>query len=182
MADPTKPSYGSSPSSAPPPSSTPAQASGQQPATSGQPPATQPARPKAVQNPLTLIMPLKSAELAPKLTGMLIASQETLNAALNATNLVHFARFVFLDNNTKFGVITSYDGTLAAYVQAFVDDVGDIFDALLQFMADPPPLPVQKFPKEFLAYVNAHNVPVVSQFYSAYPELTVLDIRANASE
>jgi hypothetical protein len=66
-------------------------------------------------------------------------------------------------------------------VQAFVDNVGDIFDALLQCMSDPPPLPVQKYPKEFLAYIEAHNVPVVSDFYSAYPELTVLDIKANAS-
>lgn len=152
-------------------------------------PTPQPATPaKRVQNPLTLIMPIKSPEdyqeLYAKLTQVqsLPPDKNPLNVALTSTGLVHFARFVFLDNNTKMGVITAYDGSLAAYVNAFIDKVGGIFDMLLAHMADAPPLPVEQYRKEFLAYVQAHDVPVVEPFYSAYPTLTVLDILANAEE
>ena len=148
-----------------------------------QPPATQ----TRVQNPLTLIMTIKSPEdyqqLYQQLTGIqkLPPDKNPLNQALIATGMVHFARFVFLANNTKMGVITSYDGSLAAYVNAFIDKVGKIFDLLLAHMADAPPLPVEQYRKEFLEYVQAHDVPVVEPFFSAYPTLTVLDILSNAS-
>jgi hypothetical protein len=150
-------------------------------------PAAQPATQTRVQNPLTLIMTIKSPEdyqqLYQQLTGIqsLPPDKNPLNQALIATGMVHFARFVFLENNTKMGVITSYDGSLAAYVNAFIDKVGKIFDLLLAHMADAPPLPVEKYRKEFLEYVQAHDVPVVEPFFSAYPTLTVLDILSNAS-
>jgi hypothetical protein len=149
-------------------------------------PATQPAAQTRVQNPLTLIMTLKSPEDFEQLNAQLRhfqglpPEQNPLNQALTATGMVHFARFVFLENNTKLGVFTDYDGSLAAYVNAFVDKVGQIFDLLLSHMADAPPLPVEQHRQEFLAYIQAHDVPVVEPFYSAYPTLTVLDILSNS--
>jgi hypothetical protein len=161
----------------------------QTPPTSTPTPATEPATQTQtrVQNPLTLIMTLKSPEdfeqLNQQLTQIqsLPPDQNPLNQALIATGMVHFARFVFLENNTKMGVITSYDGSLAAYVNAFIDKVGKIFDLLLSHMADAPPLPVEQHRQEFLAYIQAHDVPVVEPFFSAYPTLTVLDILSNSS-
>jgi hypothetical protein len=150
-------------------------------------PAAQPATQVRVQNPLTLIMTLKSPEDYQQLYQQLTAiqslppDQNPLNQALIATGMVHFARFVFLENNTKMGVITSYDGSLSAYVNAFIDKVGKIFDLLLAHMADAPPLPVEQHRDEFLQYVQSHDVPVVEPFFSAYPTLTVLDILSNAS-
>jgi hypothetical protein len=160
----------------------------QTPPTSTPTPATEPATQTQtrVQNPLTLIMTLKSPEDFEQLNQQLrqIQSlppdQNPLNQALIATGMVHFARFVFLENNTKMGVITSYDGSLAAYVNAFIDKVGKIFDLLLSHMADAPPLPVEKYRQEFLAYIQAHDVPVIEPFFSAYPTLTVLDILSNS--
>ncbi|MEO6195149.1 MAG: hypothetical protein ABIS20_19195 [Thermoanaerobaculia bacterium] len=166
------------------PSSSPATQPTSAPATQ---PATQPAAQTRVQNPLTLIMTLKSPEDFEQLNQQLrqIQSlppdQNPLNQALIATGMVHFARFVFLENNTKMGVITSYDGSLAAYVNAFIDKVGKIFDLLLAHMADAPPLPVEQHRQEFLAYIQAHDVPVIEPFFSAYPTLTVLDILSNSS-
>jgi hypothetical protein len=171
----TEPTTPSSPQT--PPTSTPT------PATE---PATQTQTQTRVQNPLTLIMTLKSPEdfeqLNQQLTQIqsLPPDQNPLNQALIATGMVHFARFVFLENNTKMGVITSYDGSLAAYVNAFIDKVGKIFDLLLSHMADAPPLPVEQHRQEFLAYIQAHDVPVVEPFFSAYPTLTVLDILSNS--
>lgn len=145
-----------------------------------------PAVQKPVQNPLTLIMTFKSPEdfedLRAKLTQIqsLPSDQNPLNQALISTGIVHFARFVFLENNTKLGVFTAYDGSLDAYVNAFVDKVGKVFDLLLAHMADAPPLPVEQHRDEFLAYIKAHDLPVIEPFFSAYPTLTVLDILNNA--
>ena len=149
-------------------------------------PAPHPAAQKPVQNPLTLIMTFKSPqdfeELRAKLTQIqsLPPDQNPLNQALISTGIVHFARFVFLENNTKLGVFTAYDGSLDAYVNAFVDKVGKVFDLLLSHMADAPPLPVEQHRDEFLAYIKAHDLPVIEPFFSAYPTLTVLDILNNA--
>lgn len=151
-------------------------------------PAPQPTVQKPVQSPLTLIMTFKSPEdfedLRAKLTQIqsLPPDQNPLNQALISTGIVHFARFVFLENNTKLGVFTAYDGSLDAYVNAFVDKVGKIFDLLLAHMADAPPLPVEQHRDEFLAYIKAHDLPVIEPFFSAYPTLTVLDILNNAED
>jgi hypothetical protein len=129
-------------------------------------------------------MELKSPEDAAELRATLNhfqslpADQNPLAKTLNATQIVHFARFVFLDHDTKLAVITAYDGTLDAYVNVFIDKVGSVFNLLLKHMADAPPLPVEQFRDEFLAYVKSHDLPVVDPFYSAYPRLTVVDILA----
>lgn len=69
--------------------------------------------PKPVQNPLTLIMKIKSEadykELHQKLLQIqsLPPSQNPIVIALTKIGTVHFARFTFLENNTKLAVITS---------------------------------------------------------------------------
>ena len=137
-----------------------------------------------VQSPLTLIMPIASAEAYEQLNQTLMQvqglppSQNPIMVALNKLSTVHFARFVFLENNTRLGVITSYDGDFEKYIMDFVDHIGDVFDMLLKFMADAPPLPVQEHRQEFLDYVRSHDLRCIEPFYSAYPRSTVLDILA----
>ena len=87
-----------------------------------------------------------------------------------------FARFVFLANNTQLAVITTYDGSFDQYINDFIDEIGDVFNALLAHMSEAPPLPVQKHRAEFLAYVKANDLRAIEPFYSAYPTATVLDI------
>jgi hypothetical protein len=60
-------------------------------------------------------------------TGRPDAAPPALNpiwAALTKLNIVHFARFVFLENNTKLAVITTYDGTFEDYINDFIDEIG----------------------------------------------------------
>jgi len=97
--------------------------------------------------------------------------------ALNKLRNVHFARFVFLNNNTQLAVITTYDGTFDAYINEFIDAIGDIFNALLERMDGAPALPVQKNRDAFLAYVRTNDLRGIEPFYSAYPTATVLDIQ-----
>ena len=137
-----------------------------------------------VQNPLTLVMPVR-----PDARAALRAEVEQLQAlprdrnpvitALDAIGTVHFARFVFLDDDERLAVITTYDGDFERYIMDFVDHIGPVFDMLLRHMVDPPPLPVQQHPEEFLAYVRRHDLGCVGPFYSAYPTRPVIDIRAD---
>ena len=144
------------------------------------------ARPDAtatVQSPLTLVLPLRSPEdhAALRATIQQLQSlpreQNPIIRALDEIATVHFARFVFLDD-TRLAVITTYDGDFAAYINEFVDHIGDVFNTLLQHVADAPPLPVQAHRQEFLEYVRRHDLGCVPPFYSAYPDRTVLDILA----
>lgn len=151
------------------------------------PGASTPASPKPaapVQNPLTLVMTIKSAADSQALAALLAKiqaappEQNPIWAALMKLNIVHFARFVFLENNTKLAVITTYDGTFEDYINDFIDEIGDVFNALLSHMAGAPPLPVQQHRAEFLAYVRANDLRCIEPFYSAYPKATVLDVKA----
>lgn len=134
-----------------------------------------------VQRPLTLVMKAKSPEAFAELkktVERLQALPAALNpvvAGLNKLATVHFARFVFLDDQ-RLAVITSYDGDFDDYINDFVNEIGDVFNKLVAFMENPPPLPVQQYRKEFLAYIKEHDLGCVGAFYSAYPNRTVLDI------
>jgi hypothetical protein len=134
-----------------------------------------------VQNPLTLVMTIRSTDdhriLQSKLGDLqsLPRDKNPVITALDKIATVHFARFVFLDE-TRLAVITTYDGDFAAYINEFVDHIGDVFNDLLQHMADAPPLPVQQHRQEFLDYVLRNDLRCLGPFYSAYPERTVLDI------
>ena len=155
------------------------------PATAAAPATPNPA---PEQNPLTLVMTIKSPQAAQELIGLLTQfdqmprDKNPINVALDGLKTVHFARFVFLDNNTKLAVITTYDGTFEKYINDFVDHIGDIFNALLQRMTDAPPLPVQQNRDAFLAYVKANDLTCFGTFYSAYPQATVMDIVNNLPE
>jgi len=144
--------------------------------------------PAPEQSPLTLVMTIKSPDDAKALIGMLSKfdqlprNQNPINVALDSLKTVHFARFVFLDNNTKLAVITTYDGTFEKYINDFVDHIGQIFDALLAHMVDAPPLPVEQNRDAFLAYVKANDLRCFGTFYSAYPTATVLDVINNLPE
>ncbi len=145
--------------------------------------ATAPAA-KAVQSPLTLVMKIKSEAAYQELKALLDQIQSAppdknpIWVALNNLHNVHFARFVFLSNNTELAVITTYDGPFDTYINEFVDTIGDIFNALLERMEGAPPLPVQKNRDAFLAYVKANDLRAIEPFYSAYPKATVLDIQS----
>ena len=150
-------------------------------------PLASPAAPtiaRPVQRPLTLVMPIASPADATALAALLHQLQSApadvnpVSRALDTLQTVHFARFVFMESNTRLAVITTYDGSFEAYVNDFIDAIGDVFNALLAHVGDAPPLPVQQHRAEFLAYVQAHDLPAIEPFYSAYPTATVLDIQA----
>ena len=98
---------------------------------------------------------------------------------LNNVGTVHFGRFLFMDNDTKFLLFTSYDGKFEAYVNDFINETGDVFNTLLQFVDHPEGLiPVQGSRREFVKFVRDNDAPT-EVFYCAYPNLSVLEIIKN---
>lgn len=155
------------------------------PVSSPQAPATNAVATSQVQQPLTLIMTLKSAQHAAQLKGALESNaggiRDAIESAMDTLNTVHFARFVLLDGDPpKLAVITSYDDDFEGYIMSFTDKLGGVFDKLLEFVADAPPRPVQQHRDEFLAYVDANDLRCVGSFYSAYPGKRVADIKRAA--
>lgn len=144
-----------------------------------------PAQP--IQNPLTLVMKAQSAESwaglrqAVEHIQSLPDDKNPIVIALNKIGTVHFARFAFLEDQQQLLVITAYDGDFATYINEFINEIGDVFNTLLEYVADAPPLPVQTYRQEFLEYVRARDLRAVGTFYSAYPNHTVLDLLDMAS-
>jgi len=143
-----------------------------------------------VSNPLTLVMNIKTAEDAIEIQKLLagfesMGDENPINIALTKIGTVHFARFVFL-SPLQLAVITSYDGEFTRYIEDFSKEIGDIFNTLLSFMVDAPPLPVQNNLKDFMLYIQKNDRSFVDgelqPLYSAYPTLSVQDILANAGE
>jgi hypothetical protein len=140
-----------------------------------------------VQQPLTLVMPIKSPaharQLRALIEGLAQLPRNPIEMKLDELRSVHFARFVLLEDDTRLAVITSYDGDFEDYVLDFTLHIGDIFDQLLSFVADVPEnvVPVAMNPDNFVEYVRAHDLRCVGSFYSAYPELSVPTILASRS-
>jgi hypothetical protein len=127
-----------------------------------------------VQRGLNLFLPLKSPAQFGALQQALVAKTSETQRALRDLHYVHFARFVPTPDYSTLIVVTEYDGDLKSYVMDFVAVLGDVFNAILEFVDGAPPLPVQTYPTEFWQFVQRNNVDV--DVWSAYPHMTVIDI------
>jgi hypothetical protein len=130
-----------------------------------------------VQSPLNLMLTIAQGQNLAILAYVSSQSQ-VIDNGLNAVGTVHFARFLPEPGFTSpqptsqiLWVLTEYDGTFEQYIRDFVNQMGPIFDKLLSFVVDPPPLPVEKNLEAFGKWVQSHNQP--SNLYSAYPACTV---------
>lgn len=134
--------------------------------------------PQHRQTALTAIMEIKPPITlhARALKILLTHAYQRVVDLLDQVGTVHFARFIFLENDTKLALITSYDGSFETYMKNYIEVAGDLFDLMLEHMKDAPPLPVQQYRNEFIEYVRRIDAVSDSPFYSAYGDLTVQDI------
>jgi hypothetical protein len=101
-----------------------------------------------------------------------------VQAALRDLGNVHFAQFVFLDNDTRLAVLTIFDGGFDEYIQSFVERIGPIFNAILAHIdGGDAVIPVEMHSDEFLAFIQAHHEEGLGVF-SAYPGKRVFDINS----
>jgi hypothetical protein len=133
-----------------------------------------------VQHGLNLFLPLKAPVQMPALLALIATAKPDVFKQLALLDYVHFARFLPSPDGSTLWVITTFDGDLNPYIMDFVGAIGDVFTEILYFIKGAPPLPVQRYPREFVAFINQHNIPR-ADVWSAYPDLTVIDIHAQAA-
>lgn len=144
------------------------------------------ARDRAItQQPLAVIMKIKApvAENAEKLRQTIAVAAPRIEMKLDQARHVHFAWFMLLDNDTRLGLFTAFDGAFDDYLKHFARTVGPLFDSLYQYLEDAPPMPVADHPEAFVAKARLYNsAPVGGYFYSAYPAAPVVAIQHALAE
>jgi hypothetical protein len=110
-----------------------------------------------VQVAMNLIMPLKDTSAVGRayMAQAMASVRDEVIAGLNNTGIVHFARFTIVDGNLC--MFSMYDGDFSNYIRDFIYNMGSAFDALLVFIKDPPILPVEQHPEEFIDWIAHHN-------------------------
>jgi deferrochelatase/peroxidase EfeB len=156
-------------------------------------------QPQRVSHGLNLVLKLKHPELMPQMLWDIVIARPVIQRALEGLSFIHFARFVPSWDGKALMVTTEFDGPLEPYVMDFAIALGEVFDRLLSYTVDAPPLPVSKHPEAFWKFVQEWNrVPFFpwggkrpdsadpnspffpSNFdyplYSSYPDLSAIDI------
>ncbi|HYR11004.1 MAG TPA: hypothetical protein VEQ60_24705 [Longimicrobium sp.] len=145
-------------------------------------------------SPLTLLMPIIPGTNLVELAATLAKYQAEIDQALTSIGTVHYARFLLLDRSVAnlqpgggssdelvLAVITEFDGSFQAYIGDFVAQIGDVFNALLQFVVGGSAVtPVQNNVAAFSAFVSANDASQHQPnegLYQAYPQ-TVQQILA----
>ncbi len=110
-----------------------------------------------VQIAMNLVMPLKDTSAVGRayMAQALESVRGEVIAGLNNTGIVHFARFTIVDGHLC--MFSMYDGDFSDYIRDFICNMGSAFDALLAFIKNPPPLPVENHPEEFIEWISRHD-------------------------
>ena len=96
--------------------------------------------------------------------------------ASDSIGTLHVAHWVSFEHN-HIGFFTVFDGDMEKYFQDFADKTSFVFNALFPRVVGGPPTPVEKNAQAFYQWGVDNNYPSIG-FYSAYPGLSVQDIRA----
>ena len=96
--------------------------------------------------------------------------------ASDAIGTLHFSHWVPFGKD-PIGFFTIFDGDFAKYIQDFADKTSFVFDSVFPHVDGSPPTPVAKNAQAFYQWALDNNYPPIG-FYSAYPGLSVQDIRA----
>ena len=128
------------------------------------------------QSPLLTYMTVKS-----RLQGIALklgtrSIKDKGKEASDSLGTLHFSHWVPFESN-HIGFFTVYDGDMEKYFQDFADKTSFVFDAVFPHVDDAPPTPVAKNVEAFYQWGLDNNYPAIG-FYSAYPGLSVQDIRA----
>lgn len=134
---------------------------------------------RVAQASLNVAMRLKAPvkDSADRAREVIRSGAPRIEQALREARHVHFAWFELIESDTVLVLHTVYDGPFAAYIQDFALKVGELFDLLFECIENPPPMPVDKFPNDFVAHIQRYNrAPAAGYFFSAYPRNDVARI------
>ena len=128
------------------------------------------------QRPLLTYMSIKSRLQGFALKLVARSVRDEGHEGSDSVGTLHFAHLVPFEHN-HLGFFTVFDGSIEKYFQDFAEKTSSVFDALFPHVQGAPPTPVAKNAEAFYQWALANNYPPIG-FYSAYPGLSVQDIRA----
>ncbi len=131
------------------------------------------------QNHFTLSFPLKSPADAKALAEKLPPLMPGLFRATDTIGRIHYSRFTLLSEKTLL-FLGDFDGEFDQLMADLAKLAGPVFDAIFQHVDNPPPVPVAANVDAFVKWAAAHLVRAVN-LYTAYPDVTVKQIKALAS-
>jgi hypothetical protein len=130
-------------------------------------------------NHFTLSFPLKSpadakavAEDLPPLVPGLFQAEETIGT-------IHYSRFTVLSEKTLL-FLGDFDGDFTELMADLAKHAGPVFDAIFKHVDSPPPTPVANNVDAFVEWAAEHLLHAVN-LYTAYPDVTVKEIKAMAA-
>ena len=129
-----------------------------------------------VQTPLNLILPIKSWLGLEELDTILYVKLQQITKDADTVGTLHFARFFNFHDNNQLGFFTAYDGKFEDYMHDFLKYLAPIFNFLNDHVVDPSPSPVEKNAETWIKWAIDRDLEGIG-FYSAYPTLSVQDIR-----
>lgn len=125
------------------------------------------------QSPLQTVLQVKNPvpEHAAALRQVLQFGAPFIEKVIRDARHVHFASFLFLDNDSKLVLFTAYDGDFDAYIGHFAHEFGPLFDRFFSHIENGPPSPIAEHAFEFVQFLRRFQQPAVGGlFFSAYPE------------
>ncbi len=126
-----------------------------------------------VQTPLQTVLPIRAPVdfHSQELRKVIGYGAPFIEKVLADSKMVHFASFMFIENDSKLVLFTMYDGDFDTYIGHFAKEFGHLFDRFFSHVSISPPMPIQEHPFEFVQYLKQFlNPPVEGYYFSAYPE------------
>jgi hypothetical protein len=131
------------------------------------------------QNHFTLSFPLKSPADAKAIAEELPPLMPGLFQAEDTIGTIYSSRFTVLNEKTLL-FLGDFDGEFGELMTALAKQAGPVFDAIFRHVDNPPPTPVADNAGAFVEWTAAHLLGAATLF-SAYPDVTVKEIKALAS-
>lgn len=140
---------------------------------------------------LNMTMPLKQdpesqAKLAALAQHFAEGPQKLIDAALAKSELVHYARFVVIDNK-YIQVLTEFDGDREEYTEFFRKELTDVFKLVFSLVEGMPPWEEINDPNAFFKLSRGYNLrslgasaegdPEQGYLFCAYGNTTVREIK-----
>jgi hypothetical protein len=131
------------------------------------------------QNHFTLSFPLKSPTDATAIQEHLPPLMPGLFLANDAIGTIHYSRFAVLSEKTLL-FLGDFDGEFTQVMTDFATHAGPIFDAVFEHVEGAPQTPVAEHADAFVEWAAEHLLHPLN-LYTAYPEVTVKEIKAMAA-
>jgi hypothetical protein len=131
------------------------------------------------QSHFTLAFPLKAQADTQALSEHLAPLMPALFQAADASGTIHYSRFTVLSERTLL-FLGDFDGEFGPLMADLARLAGPVFDTVFKYVDSPPPTPVADHAEALVEWAAGHLLHPLN-VYTAYPEVTVREIKALAA-